>query len=449
MKYRSFLLAVLIAGSVAACNERTTQATSTESAPVPADRNGCDEDNGGITLPNGFCASVFADNLGHPRHLAVTADGVVYVNTWSSKHNIMTNAPGGFIVALRDSDGDGRAEEMERFGTVYQERMPGGGTGIAIHADNLFVEVDDKIVRYPLTRESLVPARQPEIVVSGLPMDGDHTMHPFVISPGGALYVDSGSMTNSCQVRNRMMESPGQNPCTELKTRGGIWMFDARRTGQKFSPDARWATGTRNALALATHPDDNAVYAVMHGRDLLWDNWPKLYSEQQSNELPPEVFSRVEQGDDFGWPYCYFDPKQGKYVLAPEYGGDGGKAIGDCATKTMPSLAFPAHWAPEALAFTRGGSWPEKYKEGAFVSFHGSWNRSPTQAGFLIAFVPFSGGKLSGNYEEFATGFAGSSITDPMTAAHRPMGLAFGPDGALFVSDDLKGRIWRIVPMSN
>src|SRR4029079_5312530 len=115
------------------------------------------EGDAGITVPTGFCASVFADNLGHARHLAVAPNGDVYVNTWSSVYTMMKNAPGGYIVALRDADHDGRAEMVERFGTIHQDGKPGGGTGIGVHDGALFAEVDDKIVTYALSAGSLAP----------------------------------------------------------------------------------------------------------------------------------------------------------------------------------------------------------------------------------------------------------------------------------------------------
>ena len=139
------------------------------------------------------------------------------------------------------------------------------------------------------------------------------------------------------------------------------------------------------------------------GRDQLSENWPKLYTVEQQNELPAEILARISEGADFGWPSCYFDAMQTKQVLAPEYGGDGGKAVGDCAMKGRPDVAFPAHWAPDALAFYAGTAFPAKYQGGAFVSFHGSWNRNPKQAGYLVAFVPFAGGKPGGTMrKEFA-----------------------------------------------
>ena len=412
---------------------------------IPPQRVGCDQNNGGLTLPEGFCASVFAENLGHARHLAIAANGDVYVNTWSSKYNKMTNVPGGFIVALRDADQDGRAEIVQRFGTPYDDGKAGGGTGIALFNGALYVEAYDQIVRYRLDPASLVPATLPDTIVSGLPLEGDHLMHPFAIAPDGTLFVNSGSMTDSCQEQNRTPGSRGSTPCRELTTHAGIWRYDVKRLGQTFSAQDRFATGARNTVALAIHPRDGALYAAIHGRDQLADNWPKLYTAEQNNELPAEIFARVGQNNDFGWPYCYYDPSQGKYVLAPEYGGDGGKAVGPCAEKTAPLLTFPAHWAPEAIAFYTGNTFPDRYREGAFVAFHGSWTRTPQQSGFLVAFVPFAEGQPSGRYEEFATGFTGTPpVTDPAKAQYRPMGLAVGPDGALFVSDDQQGRIWRI-----
>jgi glucose/arabinose dehydrogenase len=388
---------------------------------------------------------VFADNIGHARHLAVATNGDVYVNTWVHKDmsgQMPTNPPGGFVVALRDADRDGHAEKVERFGATFQPGKEGGGTGIAIYDNALYVEEGDRIVRHALGGD-LVPKAESQVVLSGLPMQNGHTMHPFAIAPDGALYVNSGSATNSCQVKDRTLESPGQKPCAELATRAGIWRYDAKKTGQKFSPAERYAMALRNTVALTTSPE-GALYVVVHGRDQLGDNWPKLFNGTQNTELPAEVLARVDSGDDFGWPYCYYDGAQKKYVVAPEYGGDG-KSVGDCANKKSPEVVFPAHWAPEAIAFYTGSAFPEKYRNGAFVSFHGSWNRAPRQAGFLVAYVPFSGGRASGTYEEFATDFAGATLpADPKQAAFRPMGVAVGSDGALYVTDDTKGRVWRI-----
>ena len=441
------LLVTVSSGALVGCAPSKSE---TAAAPDTAAtlKKTCEGD-AGITVPAGFCASIFADRLGNARHIAVAPNGDVYVNTWSSMYTMMKNAPGGYIVALRDADHDGRAEMVERFGTVHQDGKPGGGTGIAVHNGALYAEVDDKIVSYALF-DSLAPASQPQTIVTGLPQAGDHPMHPFVIAPDGSLYMDSGSATNSCQEKNRAFQSPGQRPCRELATRAGVWRYDAAKTGQTFSPRERYATGLRNAEALAVQPRDGALYAVVHGRDQLSENWPKLYTVEQQNELPAEILVRITQGADFGWPSCYFDAMQDKQTLAPEYGGDGGKAVGDCPMKGRPDVAFPAHWAPDALGFYTGTVFPSKYQGGAFVAFHGSWNRSPTQAGYQVAFVPFADGKPSGGYEQFATGFAGSEPpTDPSKAAHRPMGLAVGPDGAIFVSDDVGGRVWRITYLGN
>lgn len=240
------------------------------------------------------------------------------------------------------------------------------------------------------------------------------------------------------------MQSPGIKPCPELALHAGIWRYDASKTGQKFSPAERFATGTRNVVALAVN-GAGELYATLHGRDHLGPHWPKLYTLAQNNELPAEIFARIQSGDDFGWPNCYYDPDQGKHVLAPEYGGDGGKTQGDCAKKTQPALSFPAHWAPNGMTFYSGTMFPAKYRGGAFVAFHGSHDRTPLQGGYQVVFVPFESAKPAGRYEEFAMGFAGAEpVASPAEAAHRPMGLAVGPDGALYVSDDTKGRIWRI-----
>jgi glucose/arabinose dehydrogenase len=230
------------------------------------------------------------------------------------------------------------------------------------------------------------------------------------------------------------------DPCTELVTRAGIWRYKADQQDQAFGPGARFATGIRNGMGLTMNPADGTLYMAMHGRDQLGANWG--FTVAQNAELPAEEFGKVTQGADYGWPYCYYDGQQKKKVLAPEYGGDG-KQVGRCAGKVDPLVAFPGHWAPMSALFYNGSAFPAKYRNGAFVAFHGSWNRAPLpQAGYRVAFAPMSGGNFTGAYETFAGGFEGASTT---AAAHRPVGLAQAPDGAIYVTDDAKGRIWKIV----
>jgi glucose/arabinose dehydrogenase/mono/diheme cytochrome c family protein len=408
-----------------------------------AQSQACGNDDAGITLPRNFCATVFADNIGHARHLVVAPNGAVYVNTWSGRYYGSGTPPaGGFLVVLQDTKGDGHADVIKRFGATF-ENGGSGGTGIALYNGALYAEEGDRILRYALPPGSITPSGAPKVIVSGLPLTGDHPMHPFAIDAKGNLYLDSGSATNSCQAENRMPGSPGLRPCTELETRGGIWLYDANRSGQTFSAAERFATGLRNSEGIVFDPAGR-IFATQHGRDQLAENWPSLYTPQQGANEPAEELVQIERGADYGWPECYFDDARQKLVLAPEYGGDGGNATGPCAQKQSPIASFPAHWAPNDLLLYQGQQFPAAYAGGVFIAFHGSWNRAPfPQGGYNVVFQPLMDGKPSGKYAVFADGFAGP-VKEPGQARYRPSGLAAGPNGALYIADDVRGRIWRV-----
>jgi glucose/arabinose dehydrogenase len=235
-------------------------------------------------------------------------------------------------------------------------------------------------------------------------------------------------------------------PCPQLERSGGIWRFAADTPMQdQVRHGTRYATGIRNVVALAWHPRHDALYFAMHGRDQLDTLWPADFTTGERIMLPAEEFHRAERGDDFGWPYTYYDGRRNQRMVAPEYGGNG-EEVAEGGYET-PLLAFPAHWAPNALAIYVGTQFPERFRGGAFIAFHGSWNRAPaSQAGFNVAFVPLdASGRPAGNWEIFATGFAGKDeVLQPGEAQYRPTGLAAGPDGALYISDSQQGRIWRV-----
>jgi glucose/arabinose dehydrogenase/mono/diheme cytochrome c family protein len=404
----------------------------------------CPNDDSGLRLPPGFCASIFADGIGHARHLVVASNGVVYVNTWSGRYfgNDVPHA-GGFLVALQDTTGSGKADVNQRFGETVASGGA-GGTGIGLYKGALYAEINDKIVRYTLPAGAIVASGAGEPIVTGLPLTGDHPMHPFLIDADGLMYVDVATATNSCQFKNRTLKSPGAVPCTELNTRGGIWRYDANRTHQAFSPAERFATGIRNAEGFGLDAAGHRLFVTQHGRDQLHMNWPDLYKPDEEATLPAEELMLLKQGGDYGWPECYYDGAQHKLVLAPEYGGDGGKKVDACAQKIAPVAAFPAHWAPDGMVFYDRQQFPAHYRNGVFIAFHGSWDRAPyPQQGYNVVFQPLAGEQAGGKCEIFADGFAGK-VKSPDKAQHRPTGVAIGPDGSLYVSDDVRGRIYRI-----
>ena len=380
----------------------------------------CAPDNGGLSLPDGFCASALATGVDGVRHLAVAPSGDLYAATGGGLLR-------GGVAAFRDRDGDGTVDERAAFG-------PRGGNDVAVHDGYLYLVTEGSVLRWRLTPGRLEPAGDPETIVTGLPTGGDHDAKTMAFPGGNVLLVKIGSASNSCQRTNRVQKSPGRDPCTELERRAGIWRFAADRQGQAFTPGARWATGLRNAEALSVQPGTGAVWAAVHGRDQLGANWG--FSDEANASNPAEELVQLSEGDDLGWPYCYYSNDAKKKVLAPEYGGDG-KTVGRCAKAKAPAIAFPGHWGPMALQFYPGDGFGATYAGGLFISFHGSWNRAPLpQEGFRVVFAPFADGKPTGTYQTFAS---------RKGERFRPVGLAVGKDGALFVSDDESDTIWRVV----
>lgn len=383
----------------------------------------CDPDNGGLVLPEGFCATLVASQLGPVRQLSVAPNGDLYA--------ALSGEPGdntGGVLAFRDKDGDGKPDQRASFG-------PGGGNDVKLHNGYVYFALNDRVVRYRLGEGELEPTGKEEPVVAGLPRDGGHQAKSLAFGAGDAMYVNIGSKTNSCQKTDRLPASPGHDPCTELEQRAGIWRFSADRPGQQFADGKRFATGLRNAMALAIQPGTQSLFAAVHGRDQLSDNWG--FSNEVNANNPAEELVRVESGGDYGWPYCYYSNQYRKKVLAPEYGGDGEK-VGRCTSAANPVLAFPGHWAPMALAFYTSDAFGAKYKGGLFAAFHGSWNRAPLpQEGYRVVFVPFANGRPTGEYSTFATEKSGPTSL-------RASGVAAAPDGSLYISADQNGKIWRV-----
>jgi len=391
-----------------------------------------DLDNGGLVLPEGFSALVVAEKTGKGRHIDVNENGDVYVSLREHPDNTG-------IVCLRDTSGDGKADIIKYTGQHV-------GTGIKLHKGFVYFGSDTAVVRYPLIAGELVPENSWQMIARGFPLERQHEAKPMEFDGQGNMYVNVGAPSNACMEQDRTKGSPGMDPCPILEYAGGTWKFKDDVINQDQLVDGiRYATGIRNGMANCWNTAVNELYIVQHGRDQLDQLFPELYDSKENAELPAEEFLLVTEGSDFGWPYCYYDLFQDKKVLAPEYGGDG--IIQErCENKTEPIMAFPAHMAPNDLLFYTGNMFPERYKNGAFIAFHGSWNRAPEpQKGYFVVFVPFEGKNPSGEWEVFADGFAGTSeIISTRDAKHRPCGLAQGPDGSLYVVDSIEGKVWRI-----
>lgn len=398
-----------------------------------------DPDHGGLFLPGNFEAVVVADSIGSARHLALNSNGDIYVK-------LRNPVSGKGSVALRDTDHDGKADIIRSFGDYVDEGNY--GTAMRIHRGYLYFSTAGEVYRTKLTPGKLIPEGKSELILTDDYKNDihgfQHIAKPLTFDDKGNLYVPFGAPGDVCQEIDRKPGSPGQYPCPELEEHGGIWQFDADKTGQVQKDGKRYATGLRSVVAMDWNPVDNTLYVVQHGRDGFAT--PEYYSAWENAMLPSEEFLRVKEGTDAGWPYYYYDFMQEKKLLNPEYGGDGKKEASG-KEYAQPLIGFPGHFAPNDLFFYRGDQFPDRYKHGAFIAFHGSTIRAPyPQAGYFISFVPFKDGAPSGPWEVFADGFAGiDTIHYTSDARYRPMGIAMGPDGSLYISESEKGKIWRIM----
>ncbi|MDA1122264.1 MAG: PQQ-dependent sugar dehydrogenase, partial [Bacteroidetes bacterium] len=397
--------------------------------------------NGGLFLPDGFQATVVIDSIkGRAREIIVNDNGDIYVKL------SYPDDEGGCAV-LRDTDGDGRADIVTKFAVYEKTDLGGYQTAMRIHNGYLYFSTSLEVYRYKLTPGKMVPESPLELVLKD---DHEHGNHEHIGKPisfdkNGDLYVPFGAPSNSCQDPKRPPGVPGMDPCPQLEDHGGVWKFKGDQIGLTQEDGEKYASGIRSVVAMDWNNEDDNLYLVMHGRDDLLRLFPKVFSPWQSALLPSEEFLKVEQGSNFGWPYCFYDQLQEKKVLAPEYGGDG-NTIGRCADFDDPIIGFPGHWAPNGLHFYQGEQFPERYKYGAFVAFHGSTNRAPyPQSGYFVAFIPFTNGSPSGDLEVFADGFAKvDTIINVSDAVYRPMGIAAGPDGSLYLSETEDGKIWKV-----
>ncbi|HEX5397929.1 MAG TPA: c-type cytochrome [Verrucomicrobiae bacterium] len=417
-------------------------ALALSSAPLLGALPTPDPDDGGITLPPGFRALVYADNLvagqsggrgtDNLRGLAVAPNGDVYAKEMR-----------GRIFALRDTNGDGRADVIRQFG-------PGdGGTHIMFHDGYLYHSSPTAVYRYKYIPGELVPSSPLEVIVHDLPRSGGHDQKAFAFDESGHMIVEVGSPFNDYSQGDRQRGAKGYSPEEVAKfqeTYGGFWQFDANKTNQTQADAVRFATGIRHCLAVAWQPVSKNFFMCMMGRDQLNTVDPADYDTLDNAERVSEEFHELKRGVNLGWPYTYWDPFKNARMVSPEYGGDNRKRD-DNPAYDKPIIAFPAHWAPLQMCLYNGTQFPEHYRNGMFLAFHGSWNRAPLpQAGYRVVFIPFdASGMPTGRYENFAMGFAGGDESSIRNARYRPCGVAVGPDGSLYISETEKGRIWRVI----
>lgn len=364
-------------------------AQSPNVVPIPA--------NSSLRVPAGFEVNIYAEGLDRPRWLALTPTGDVLV----------TETRQNRIRLLRDTNRDGVADVRQTFASAENGlNIP---FGMAFSRDAFFVGNTAAVLRFPYTsgQEQLNGVGQK---ITDLPGGGynQHWTRNVVVSPDQTkLYVSIGSQSN-------LDEEPLPRASVQVMNLDG----SNRQT---------FASGLRNPVGLDFHPQTAELYTTVNERDGLGD------------DLVPDYFTRIQQGQFYGWPYAYLTPDR----LDPNHVQGGRSVRPDLVAQTQtPDVLFQAHSAALGLQFYDGKTFPEKYRNGAFVAFRGSWNRNQG-TGYKVVFVPFgANGRPQGYYEDFLTGFL-LNPSGPDTWG-RPVGLLTLPDGSLLLTEEANGRIYRI-----
>ncbi len=406
---------------------RILLATAFVTATTGASGVECDPDDGGLSLPEGFCALVIADDLGPARHMAVTAEGDLYVALRDLGDEV------GGIAALRDTDGDGRMDEQMRFGE-------NAGTGIRVHSGYLYFGEDRRVMRYPLHEQYLGPADgDPEVIAAGFPVAGLEAGKTLAFDGRERLYV-SAAHTDGCAGDTAARESFPHGGCVQAPPAGGIWRFDAHMPGQDRQEDGEpYATGLRHALAIAWNPVAESLYAIQQG-----DHEPATGEtiSGATDIMTAAELLRITAGSDFGWPHCYQDGAW-QVPRTPSLQDDDNARCP--LERPPPELTFHRTRDPADMLFYGNGNFPGHYHGGAFITF-GSTQGGSHQGG-VIVFVAFTDDARPTPY--IATFASGPSPHEASGVdgdrQFQPMGLAAGPDGSLYVTDSRYGRVWRIM----
>jgi glucose/arabinose dehydrogenase len=335
-----------------------------------------------LNLPQAFNIAVFAAGLGSPRWIVTGPDGRLWVTE-----------RGAGRVLVYDPQGSAAAPTEPR---VFATGL-NAPHGIAFYGGFVYVAETARVLRF--RDNDGQAAGDPEVIISGLPSSGGHSTRTLLFTPDNKLLVSIGSSCNVCREQD--------------ERRAAVMIYDPDGSNGRL-----YASGLRNAVGLALNPVSNHVWFTNNGRDNLGD------------DIPKEMIGTLKDGAFYGWPDCY-----GNQQVDKDFGGDAAR----CSTMTVPELQVQAHSAPLGLTFLPPQGWPAPYAGSLIVAYHGSWNRSvPT--GYKLVRVPMSNGQVAGEPTDFLTGFQ-QGRSEPWG---RPVDAAVGTDGALYVTDDKAGAIYRI-----